>query len=151
MGEAGNIRPGRSQTEPTGDGPKASTGELVAQASRQISDLVRQELELAKAELTAKGRHAGLGAGLFGGAGAVAFYGGAVLIAAAVAALALVWPVWLAALVIGVVLLAVAGVLSLTGRRQLGQAGPPLPQHAAESVKTDIHEIRDHLSERHQP
>lgn len=149
MGEAGNLRPGRSATEPTGDGSQASTGELVAQASRQISDLVRQELALAKAELVEKGRHAGLGAGLFGGAGVVAFYGGAVLIAAAVAALALVLPVWLAALIIGVVLLAVAGVLSLTGRRQLGQATPPLPEHTTASVKTDIHEIKDHLSERH--
>lgn len=151
MGEAGNIRPGRPAAEPAEDGAKASTGELVAQASRQISELVRQELALAKAELVEKGRHAGFGAGLFGGAGVVAFYGGAVLIAAAVAALALALPVWLAALIIGVVLLAVAGVLSLTGRRQLGQAAPPLPRHATASVKTDIHEIKDHLSERHQP
>jgi uncharacterized membrane protein YqjE len=150
VGEAGNVRPGRSASESAGDGSKTSTGELVAQASRQIRDLVRQELALAKAELAEKKRHAGLGAGLFGGAGVVAFYGGGVLIAAAVAALALVWPVWLAALVVGLVLLAIAGVLSLTGRRQLGQAAPPLPEHATASVKTDIHEIKDHLSERHQ-
>lgn len=148
MSEPGGVRPARQATEPAGD---ASTGELVAQASRQISDLVRQELALAKAELVEKGKHAGIGTGLFGGAGVVAFYGGAILLAAAVAALSLVWPVWLAALVVGVVLLIIAGVLSLAGRKQFGQAVPPMPEQATASVKTDVHEIKDHLSERHHP
>ena len=76
-------------------------------------------------------------------------YGGAVLVGAAVAALALVWPVWLAALVVGVALLVIAGVLALTGRMQIRRAVPPMPEQAAASVKTDVHEIKDHLSERH--
>jgi len=150
VSEPGDIRSRRGATEPAGE-TNASTGELVAQASRQISDLVRQELALAKAELMEKGKHAGIGTGLFGGAGAVAFYGGAALVGAAVAALALVWPVWLSALVIGVALLAIAGALSLAGRRQFGQAVPPTPEQATASVRTDVHEIKDHLSERHQP
>jgi hypothetical protein len=136
-----------AQSGSSADG--ASTGELVAQASRQISDLVRQELTLAKTELVDKGKHFGLGTGLFGGAGVFAVYGGAVLLAAAVAALSLVWPVWFAALVIGVALLVIAGLLAIIGRTQLRRAVPPMPEQAAASVKTDVHEIKDHLHERH--
>ena len=149
MREPANTRPDRTVAhyETSTDG--ASTGELVAQASRQISDLVRQELTLAKTELVDKGKHFGLGTGLFGGAGVFAVYGGAVLLAAAVAALSLVWPVWLAALVIGVALLVIAGLLAIIGRTQLRRAVPPMPEQAAASVKTDVHEIKDHLHERH--
>jgi Putative Actinobacterial Holin-X, holin superfamily III len=125
------------------------TGELVAQAARQVSELVRDELALAKTELVDKGKRAGFGAGLFGGAGLIAWFGVATLIGAAVAGLAVAWPTWLAALVVGVVLLAVAGILALTGRRQLSQAVPPVPAQATESVKADVHEIKDRLSEGH--
>lgn len=148
MSEPGSIRPDRTAAEHGSSTDGASTVELVAQASRQISDLVRQELTLAKTELVDKGKHFGLGTGLFGGAGVLTVYGGAVLVGAAVAALALVWPVWLAALVIGVALLVIAGVLALTGRMQIRRAVPPMPEQAAASVKTDVHEIKDHLSER---
>jgi tetrahydromethanopterin S-methyltransferase subunit C len=148
VSEPGSIRPDRTAAEHGSSTDGASTVELVAQASRQISDLVRQELTLAKTELVDKGKHFGLGTGLFGGAGVLTVYGGAVLVGAAVAALALVWPVWLAALVIGVALLVIAGVLALTGRMQIRRAVPPMPEQAAASVKTDVHEIKDHLSER---
>lgn len=126
-----------------------STGELVSRATRQLSDLVHQELALAKAELTEKGKEAGRGAGLFGGAGTVAFYGGATLIAAAVAGLAVALPVWAAALIVGVVLLAIAGLLAAAGRSRMRRATPPVPEQTAESVKTDVQEIKDHLKERH--
>jgi hypothetical protein len=147
--EPANTRPDRTVAHYGTSTDGASTGELVAQASRQISDLVRQELTLAKTELVDKGKHFGLGTGLFGGAGVFAVYGGAVLLAAAVAALSLVWPVWLAALVIGVALLLIAGLLAIIGRTQLRRAVPPMPEQAAASVKTDVHEIKDHLHERH--
>ncbi len=144
-----NIRPARGAAGPEVDGQSdASAGALVAQASRQISELVRQEMALAKAELVDKGKHAGVGTGLFGGAGVIALYAVAVLIGAAVAALALVWPLWLAALVVGAALLVVAAVLGVTGRKQFKQAVPPMPEQAAESVKTDVQEIKDHLTER---
>jgi uncharacterized membrane protein YqjE len=130
-------------------GTDASVGELVSQATRQISELMHQELALAKVELVDKGKNAGRGAGLFGAAGTVAFYGGAALVGAMVAALAVVWPTWAAALVVGVVLLIVAGVLALIGRRQLRRAVPPTPEQAIESVKADAREIKDHLRERH--
>lgn len=138
-----------SAPDPSAPAAEASTGELVARATRQISDLVRQEMALARAELADKGRHAGRGAGLFGGAGVIAWYGGAALVGAAVAGLAVVWPVWASALLIGVVLLAVAGLLAMVGRGQFRQAVPPMPGHAAESVKTDVHEIKEHITERH--
>src|SRR4051812_1012943 len=79
-----------------------STAELVKLATEQVSRLVRDELRLAQTELAAKGKRVGLGVGLFGGAGAFAFYGLGVLLAAAVLGLAVVWPAWLAALVVGV-------------------------------------------------
>src|SRR3954468_15661748 len=85
------------------------TGELVNRLAAQVSELVRGELELARAELTEKGKRAGAGAGLAGAGGVVALYGIGALIAAAIAALDLVLALWLAALVIGVVLLIVAG------------------------------------------
>lgn len=118
------------------------TGELVNRLAAQVSDLVRGELELARTELTAKGKRVGVGAGLAGAGGVVALYGVAVLIAAAVAALALVWPVWLAALVVGVVVLVVAGALALAGRSQLRQGTPPTPEHAVESVRDDVETVK---------
>lgn len=141
----------RPADTPDGGSPPedASAGELLAQATRQISELVHQELALAKAELADKAKNAGRGAGLFGGAGVVAFYGGAALVGAVVAALALMWPVWAAALVVGLVLLAAAGVLVLTGRKELGRAVPPVPTQTAASVREDVHEIKDHLHGRH--
>ena len=101
------------------------TGELVNRLAAQVSELVRGELELARTELTAKGKRVGAGAGLAGAGGVVALYGLGALIAAGNGALALVWPVWLAALVVGVVVLVVAGVLALAGRSQLRRAARP--------------------------
>ncbi len=121
----------------------ASTGELVTRLAEQVSALVKGELELARAELTEKGKRAGAGAGLAGAGGLLAAFGLAILLAAAVAALALVWPVWLAALVVGIVVLVVAGGLALAGRSQLRRAGPPVPQHAARHVRDDVATVRE--------
>jgi uncharacterized membrane protein YqjE len=118
------------------------TGELVNRLAAQVSDLVRGELELARTELTAKGKRVGVGAGLAGAGGVLALYGLGVLIAAVVAALALVWPVWLAALVVGVVVLVVAGGLTLAGRSQLRKGTPPTPEHTVESVRDDVATVK---------
>jgi uncharacterized membrane protein YqjE len=115
-----------------------STAELVQRASEQISRLVRDELALAKAELTEKGKHAGLGIGLFGGGGALAVFGLGALVATAILLLDLVLPAWAAALIVTVVLFAMAGVLALVGRRQVRQAVPPVPSAAALSVRADV-------------
>lgn len=121
------------------------TGELISRASEQITTLVRAEMRLALAEMKDKGKHAGVGAGLFGGAGLVALYGAAALLVAVIVALDLVMPLWAAALIVGAVLLAAAGVLGLTGRKQFGQAVPPKPAKAMESVEKDITEIKERV------
>jgi membrane protein len=117
-------------------------GELFQDLSRQTSTLIRQEMRLAQAELTEKGRHAGKGAGMFGGAGVVALYGVGALVAAAILGLATVLEPWIAAAAIGVGLLLVAGILALTGKKELDEAGPPKPELAIESVQRDIDTVK---------
>jgi membrane protein len=117
-------------------------GELVQDLSRQTSTLIRQEMRLAQAELTEKGRHASKGAGMFGGAGAVALYGVGALVAAAILGLATVLEPWIAAAAVGVALLLVAGVLALTGKKELDEAGSPKPELALESVQQDVETVK---------
>jgi uncharacterized membrane protein YqjE len=119
-------------------------GSLVHDLSTQIPELVRSELRLAQAELAEKGKRAGTGAGLFGAAGVVALYGVAVLLAAVVIALALVLPAWAAALVVAVVLLAVAGVLALRGKKEVAQATPAAPERAIAGIKEDVETVKGH-------
>jgi hypothetical protein len=116
----------------------ASLAELVKELSEQSSRLARQELELAKAELAVKGKRAGIGAGMFGGAGAFGFYGFGALTAAAILALATAMDGWLAALIVAVVYGTIAGILALQGKHKVEQATPPVPEEAAESVKEDV-------------
>jgi hypothetical protein len=120
----------------------ASTGELIGRAAEQISTLVRDEIALARADLAQKGRRAGAGAGLFGGTGVLAVYGVGLLLAAAALGLALVWPAWLAALAIGIVVLLVAAVLALAGKRQMAAAFPPVPTETVQSVTEDVNAVR---------
>jgi len=125
-----------------------SLSELVRQLSSQTADLVRKEIRLAQLELQEKGKHAGIGAGMLGGGGLVALYGLGALIAAAILGLGTLIEPWLAALIVAVVLFAVAGVLALTGKRQVEQATPPQPEAAIESVQTDIHEVKERAGRR---
>ena len=129
-----------SSTTERGPSPAsdASLGELVKQLSEQSSRLARQEVELAKAELAVKGKRAGIGVGMFGGAGAFGFYGLGALVAAAVLALAIAVTAWLAALIVAVVLAAIAGTLALVGKHEIQEATPPVPEQATESVKEDV-------------
>lgn len=118
-------------------------GELVQELSRQTATLVRQELQLAQLEMKEKGKRAGIGAGLFGGAGVVALYGGGALIAAIILVLATALEAWIAAVIVAVVLFAVAGILALTGKKQVEQATPPAPEQAIASTKRDIDEVKE--------
>lgn len=113
-------------------------GDLLKQLSEQTTTLVRQELELAKAEVSEKGKKAGAGAGMFGGAGAAALLGLGSLTAAAITLLDNAMSTQLAALIVGVVWLAVAAVLAMQGRNKVQEATPPVPEQATESVKEDV-------------
>jgi MFS family permease len=121
-----------------GASSEASLAELIKQLSEQSSRLARQEVELAKAELAVKGKRAGIGAGMFGGAGMLGFYAVGALVATAILALATAITAWLSALIIAVVLAAIAGVLALQGKTKVQQATPPVPEQATESVKEDV-------------
>lgn len=118
--------------------PEDSTADLMRRLSDQMSTLVRQEIELGKAELGEKGKKAGIGAGMFGGAGVLGFYALGALIATIIAALGLVMDTWIAGLIVTVVLAAIAGVLALQGRNKVQEAMPPAPEQTVQSVKQDV-------------
>jgi tetrahydromethanopterin S-methyltransferase subunit C len=99
---------------------------------------VRQEIELAKAELGEKGKRAGTGAGLFGGAGVLGLFALAALTTAEIAALDLLMPLWAAALIVAVVYAAVGAVLARSGKKHVDEAAPVAPEQAIESVKEDV-------------
>jgi uncharacterized membrane protein YqjE len=120
-----------------------STADLIRDVTELVPRLVQEELALAKAELTEKGKHAGVGAGLFGGGGLFAFFGLAVLIAAAVLGLAEAVPAWASALIVGAILLVLAGILALVGRSQVKQAVPPMPTKAVDSTKQDVQAVKE--------
>jgi len=113
-------------------------GELLKELSEQTTTLVRQEIELAKLELTEKGKKAGIGAGMFGGAGIVGVFAVGALTACLILALATAVAGWLAALIVAAVYGALAGVLALTGKSKVQQAVPPVPEQATKSVKEDV-------------
>jgi uncharacterized membrane protein YqjE len=114
------------------------TGELLKELSDHTTTLVRQEIELAKAELGEKGKKAGLGAGMFGGAGLFGVFAFAALTTCIIVALDSAMPLWLAALIVAVVYGAIAAVLARQGRNKVQEAGPPVPEQATESVKEDV-------------
>jgi membrane protein len=120
-----------------------SVAELVEDATTQIRTLVRDELQLATIELKRKGKRLGVGAGAFGGAGLVAAYAGAALVAGVILLLATVWAAWVAALVVAGAGLLVAGALALAGRSQVKRAVPPIPQQAVEGVQRDIKAVKE--------
>lgn len=125
-----------TMSQSTGDEP--SLGELVSQMSEQTSRLIKDEFRLAQAEMTAKGKKAGLGVALFGGSGLIAAYAVGCLVAAAILALAGPVPDWAAALIVGAVLFAAAGAAALIGKREVTEATPPVPVEAVAGLKEDV-------------
>jgi hypothetical protein len=117
---------------------RESTGELVKELSRDFSTLVRQEIELARAEMTEKGKQAGRGVGMFGGAAVIglAVVGGSM--ATIIVLLDLVLPLWLATLLTTLGYAGIAAVLALRGRDELKETGRPIPERTKQSVKEDI-------------
>ena len=113
-------------------------GDLVKQLASQTSTLVRQELDLAKAEMSQKAATAGKGAGLIGGAALTGLLAAGALTACLILVLSEAMDAWLAALIVAVVMGAVAAVLGLAGRNKVREATPPVPEQTVETVKEDV-------------
>jgi uncharacterized membrane protein YqjE len=120
-----------------GDLRERPIGELLKQLSQETTTLVRQELDLAKAEVAQKGQQAGKGAGMLGGAGVMGLLALGSFTAFLIMLLDGAMPNWAAALVVNAVYAAIAGVLALQGRNKVQEATPPVPEQAVESVKED--------------
>lgn len=120
----------------------ASVGALVARMSEQTSRLIHDELRLAQLEMTEKGKKAGIGVSMFGVAGLIAVFGLACFVAAAVLGLAGPLSPWLAAVIVGVALLVIAGVAALVAKREVAEATPPVPTEAVAGVKQDVETLR---------
>jgi uncharacterized membrane protein YqjE len=135
-------QPTNSPPAPGGQAEDASFAELTKRLTEQVSRLAHDEIELAKAEMTEKGKRAGLGAGMFGGAGLLGLFALGLLTACVVAALDLAMPLWLAALIVGLAYALGAGMLVLIGKSEVRQATPLAPERTAESVKEDVEWVR---------
>ena len=125
-------------TDQNADLRDRSIGDLFGKLSAETSTLIRQEMELARAELTEKGKQAGKGAGVFGGAATVALLGAGAITAGLVMLLGLLIPDWLAAIVVGLVFVGIAALLGLKGRDEVQAATPPVPEQTVETVKEDV-------------
>src|SRR5690349_12737926 len=128
----------------------SSLADLARQLSDQTTELVRHEVELAKAELRVKGKRAGVGAGMFGGAGALGLYALGALTAAIIAGIAEVLPVWASALIVAALYGAIAGILAQRARKKVQQATPPLPERTVQSVKEDVRYTKQRAQEARQ-
>jgi uncharacterized membrane protein YqjE len=147
MGDTVTTHPQAVQQDGHRTGQDDHVGALVAQLSSDVSRLVRDELQLAKVELKDKGKEAGIGIGLFGGAGTIALYGLGALVAAAILGLAAAVPAWLSALLIALVLFAIAAGAALLGKRHVSHAAPPVPQDAVHGVHEDLEALKGHQPE----
>jgi hypothetical protein len=113
-------------------------GEVARDLTRDLSRLVRQEVELAKAEMAEKGRVAAPGLGMIGGAGVVGLMAAGALTAFLILTLSIVLDEWLSALIVGVALGGAAYVLAKQGKERVEEAGTPLPEETIETVKEDV-------------
>lgn len=123
-------------------GEDQTLGALVHQLTQQIPELVRSEIRLAQAEVTEKGKRAGIGIGMFSVAGLLAFFALATLVATAILGLANAVDAWLAALIVAVALLLAAAVAGLVGKNKVAAAGPPKPERAMEGLREDIATVK---------
>jgi hypothetical protein len=134
----------RSASAPGGGAvDDASIGQLASQLSDQVSRLVRDELALAQTETKTKAKKLGAGVGMFGASAVFGYFAVGVLIAAAVLGLATAVDAWLAALIVAGVLLLVAGMVALMGKKNVSQGSPPVPSEAIDSVHADVDAVRE--------
>jgi len=120
-----------------------STAELVRDLTEQFSHLARTEIRLAVREVQGKAKHAGIGAANIGAAGLLAAYGLAVVLAGVVMLLALALPAWVAAMIVGGLLLVLAGIAALVARNQFRKSTPPVPEEAVADVKKDVEVVKE--------
>lgn len=125
---------------------RPSLGELVARVSDQFARILRGELELIQVKATEKAKQVGTGVAMFVVAGVVAFFAVAVLIATAILGLAEALPAWLAALIVGVVLLIIAGVIALVGKKKLESGDAPSAEGTKANLKADVDAVKKGLS-----
>ena len=123
-------------------GQDPTLGALIHQLTTQVPELIRSEIRLAQAEVTQKGKAAGVGIGIFSIAGLLGFFAFGTLVATAVLALTNVVDAWLAALIVALVLLVAAAVAGLVGKKKVAEAGPPKPELAMEGLKEDIATVK---------
>lgn len=133
--------PAATQSNP--DPRDAPVGELLQTVKQEGSNLVSQEMRLAKAEMAGKAKDVGIGAGMFGGGGYVANLAAVALMITLILGLAEAMDAWLAALIVTVLFGALAGVLALTAKKKIQQAGPPIPQQTVESVKQTMQTVKE--------
>lgn len=136
----------RHEGHPDGQKGAPSIGTLINQMTDSATRLVKAEIASAKAEMAEKAKNAGIGIGLFAGAALFALYGLGFLLHSAMAGLDNVMPLWLAALVVGLVLMILAGTLALLGKKLLARGLPPKPTHAVKSVQQDIAAVKEGMS-----
>ena len=129
-------------TSERGETSRRSLFTLIGAIPTLLVDLIRNEIESLKNEITGKLKEAGIGIGLLVGAAVFAFFAVLVLIATAILGLATVLPAWLAALLIGVFILVIAAILAIVGVRTLKKGVPPAPTNTIESIKKDVRTIK---------
>jgi len=149
----GSAQPSREQPAPEvldgshsashGDLREQPVSDIVKQVSDEAKTLVGQEIKLAKAEMTEKAKEIGIGAGMFGGAGYTLHLAALGLMLTLIFALSTAMAAWLAALIVTVVFVAIAGVLAITGKKRIEKAGPPVPEETIESVKQTIETVKE--------
>lgn len=120
------------------NGSERSTTELISQFSEQLGRLLHDEVQLAVAEVRRRAKGTGAGAGMLAVGLVLLLAGVGTVVAAVVAALALALPVWLAALIVGVVLLVIGGIVAGAGRGRLSRAGLPVPQDTLAGLGADL-------------
>lgn len=116
---------------------EASTGQLIAAATADISTLIRDEMQLAKRDLAESGKKVGVGVGMFGLAGTLALYGVGTLIATAILGIAEGLAPWIAAGIVTLVLFIAAGIAAVVGKGSIDHA-TDAPHDRGESVKADV-------------
>jgi hypothetical protein len=121
-----------------GDLRERPLGEVAGELTRDLSLLVRQEMELAKAEMKEKGRVAAPGLGMIGGAGVTGLMAAGALTAFLILTLSIFLPEWSSALIVGAVLAAATYVLVKQGKERVEKAGSPVPEQTIETVKEDV-------------